>query len=85
LVDALRIRQAALGGSKAPKARGHLPLFMLLAVYTGRRKEAILGLRWANVDLVNRIIDFRRKGQPEKKNKKRGVCSIYDGLLGHLR
>jgi integrase len=56
---------------KASKARGHLPLFMLLAIYTGRRKEAILSLRWANVDLDNGTIDFRRQGQAETK-KKRG-------------
>jgi len=67
-----RLLWAAL---KAPKARGHLPLFLLLAIYTGRRKEAILSLRWANVDLVNGTIDFRRSGQSET-NKKRGTVSV---------
>jgi integrase len=68
----------------APKAGEHLPLFLLIAIYSGRRKEAILGLRWANVDLAQGTIDFRRTGQAETK-KKRGVVRIHRKLLGHLR
>jgi integrase len=67
---------------KASKARGHLPLFMLIAVYTGRRKQAILGLRWAKVDLINGKIDFRRNVE---SNKRRGVVAAHRKLLGHLR
>lgn len=62
----------------------YLRLFILLGLYTGRRKEAILSLRWPQVDLVNGTIDFRRPGQPETK-KKRGKVPIGRKLLGHLR
>jgi integrase len=41
-----------------PLARRHLPLAILLAVYTGRRKEAVSSLRWHQIDLVRGTIDF---------------------------
>jgi integrase len=62
----------------------YLSLFTLLGLYTGRRKEAILSLRWPQVDLVNATIDFRQSGQIETK-KKRGKIPIGPKLLGHLR
>lgn len=61
----------------------HLALFILIGLYTGRRKEAILSLRWPKVDLVRRKIDFRRDGLAETK-KKRGQCAIPSRLLPHL-
>jgi integrase len=67
-----------------PKARLHLPLAILLAVYTGHRKEAVSALRWHQVDLVNGTIDYRRPGEAETK-KKRGKVNIHRKLLGHLR
>lgn len=62
----------------------HLALFILIGIYTGRRKEAILSLRWPKVDLFRRKIDFRRDGLAETK-KKRGQCAIPSRLLPHLR
>jgi len=62
----------------------YLQLFILVGVYTGRRKEAILSLRWPQVNLVNGTIDFRRGNEAETK-KKRGKIPINDKLLGHLR
>lgn len=62
----------------------HLALFILIGLYTGRRKEAILSLRWSKVDLVRRKIDFRREGRQETK-KKRGQCTIPSRLLPHLK
>ncbi len=62
----------------------HLALFILIGLYTGRRKEAILSLRWPKVDLARRRLDFRRDGEPETK-KKRGQCTIPARLLPHLR
>lgn len=62
----------------------HLALFILIGLYTGRRKEAILSLRWPKVDLDRRKIDFRRDGVAETK-KKRGQCAISPRLLPHLR
>lgn len=66
------------------KPQYHLALFILIGIYTGRRKEAILSLRWPKVDLVRRKIDFRRDGLSETK-KKRGQCAIPPRLLFHLR
>jgi integrase len=61
----------------------HLCLFVLLGLYTGRRKEAILSLRWSKVDLTRGKIDFRRDGIAETK-KKRGLCAIPPRLQPHL-
>lgn len=69
---------------KGFRARKHLPFFILLAVYTGRRREAILGLRWTNIDLVHGTIDFRRPGEAET-TKRRGKIMAHRKLLGHLR
>lgn len=75
---------------KDPRCRLHLPLFILTAVYTGRRREAILSLQWQPnmaggwVDLERGIIDFRRAGQAETK-KKRGAIPIPRRLLTFLR
>jgi integrase len=61
----------------------HLALFILLCIYTGRRKEAILSLRWSKVDIVRGKIDFRRDGTAETK-KKRGRCALPARLRPHL-
>jgi integrase len=53
-------------------------------VYTGRRKEAVLGLRWAQIDLARGVIDYRRGGVAETL-KRRGVVKAHRKLLGHLR
>ena len=79
--EAARLLRAARA---LPKARHHLPLMILMALYTARRKEAISALRWHQVDLVNEIIDFRRRGEAET-TKKRGRVKIHRKLLGHLR
>ena len=65
------------------KPQYHLALFILIGIYTGRRKEAILSLRWPKVDLKHNKIDFRRDGVAETK-KKRGICTIPPRLLPHL-
>jgi integrase len=48
--------------ARTPHARTYLPLFVLIGLYTGRRKEAILSLRWPQVDLEARTIDFELAG-----------------------
>jgi integrase len=58
--------------------------FILLGLYTGRRKEAILSLRWPQVDLEAGRIDFEVSGR-RRTNKKRGVIQIPPRLLPHLR
>jgi integrase len=68
-----------------PKARLHLPLFILIGLYTGRRKEALLSLRWPNVDVrQGGLIDFRRHGQAETR-KRRGRVQVARRLMVHLR
>ena len=57
------------------RARLHLPLFILIAVYTGARRSAILGLRWSQVDLEQDRIDFNEPGRA-RTNKRRAIIPI---------
>ena len=41
--EAAALLRAAL---REPRVRLYLPLFILVAIYTGARKEALLSLRW---------------------------------------
>jgi integrase len=59
--EAARLLRAAL---REPRVRLYLPLFILIGLYCGRRKEAILSLRWAQVDLDRGMIDFRTPDAP---------------------
>ena len=49
-------------------ARLHLPLFILIGLYTGARKEAILSLRWSQVDLTSNRIDFKGDSGNQRNN-----------------
>jgi hypothetical protein len=60
-----------------------MPLFIVIGLYTGRRKEAILSLRWPQVDLKGKVIDFDLLGRPVT-DKVRGKIRIPDRLLPHL-
>jgi integrase len=73
-----------LAALREPRVRLYLPLFIMIALYCGRRKEAILSLRWAQVDLDAGRIDFRTPGGPVT-NKRRGLIPIPAKLLSHLR
>ena len=66
-----------------PKARLYMPLFILIALYTGRRKEAILSLRWSRIDLKANTIDFEIAGRARTK-KRRGQIQIPERLRPHL-
>jgi integrase len=80
--EAARLLWAA---RKEPRARLHLPLFILLGLYTGRRKEAILSLRWPAVEArTGGLIDFRKPGENET-TKRRGRVQIPRRLAPHLR
>jgi integrase len=70
--------------ARTPQARLYLPLFILIAVYTGRRKQAILSLRWPQVNLEAGTIDFEIAGRKRTK-KRRGIVKIPPRLLPHLR
>jgi integrase len=78
--EAARLIQAA----RTQQARFYMPLFILIGLYTGRRKQAILGLRWHQINLDAQTIDFEIAGR-KRTNKKRGTIKIPPRLLPHLR
>lgn len=78
--EAARLLLASL---REASVRLYLPLFILLALYTGQRKQAILSLRWSQVDLVNARIDFNSPGTRRTK-KRRAHIPIPRKLLPHL-
>lgn len=67
-----------------PTVRLYLPLFILIALRTGARKEAILSLRWSQVDLQAGRIDFNPVGR-RRTNKRRSRVPIPSRLLLHLK
>jgi integrase len=79
--EAAALLHAALG---EPRVRPYLPLFILISLYTGARKEAILSLRWSQVDLATGRIDFNTPGA-RRTNKRRARIPIPSKLLPHLR
>lgn len=79
--EAARLLKAALA---EPKVRLHLPLFILLGLYTGQRKGAILALRWDMVDLENNRINFQPLDR-RVTNKRRSRIPIPRRLRTHLR
>lgn len=72
-----------LRASRTPQTRLYLPLFILIGLYTGRRAEAVLSLRWPQVDLAAARINFET-GRVRTK-KRRGLVPIPPRLLPHLK
>jgi integrase len=70
--------------SRTSRVRLYLPLFILIGLYTGQRKEAILSLRWSQIDLDNARIDFNSAGR-RRTNKRRSRIPIPKKLLPHLK
>ena len=64
--------------------RLYLPLFIVIALYTGARKDAILSLRWPQVDLERGTIDFNEPGRTQTK-KRRARQPIPDRLMTFLK
>lgn len=62
----------------------HLRIYLLIAMTTGARKGAILGLTWDRVDLQRGRLDFT---DPERAltNKRRTVVPIKSGTIAALR
>ncbi|WP_354049036.1 site-specific integrase [Bradyrhizobium sp. LB12.1] len=79
--EALALYKASM---KEPRVRLHLPLFILIGLYTGQRKEAILSLRWAQVDLRAGLIDFNTPGA-RRTNKRRAHLPVPPTLHRRLR
>jgi integrase len=67
-----------------PQARLHLPLYVLIGLYTGQRRGAILDLTWSQVDLVSGIINFNPPGR-QRTNKRRPIIPVPRSLLAALR
>jgi len=65
-------------------ARWHLSFFILLALYTAARKEAILTLTWSQIDLERGIIDLNKTGG-KITNKRRAIVPIPSKLMTFLR
>lgn len=66
------------------RARLHLPLYALMALYTGQRRGAILDLTWKQVDLVRGVIDFNPPGRLQTM-KRRPIIPVPRSLLAALR
>lgn len=64
--------------------RRHLATFILLAVYTGARKGAILDLTWDRVDLSAGTVDFRLPGVIHAR-KRRAMTALPERVVAHLR
>jgi integrase len=67
-----------------PRSRLHLPLYVMIALYTGQRRGAILELTWPQIDLARGIIDFNQPGRVQTA-KRRPVIPAPRALLAALR
>ena len=61
----------------------HIRLFVTLAINTGARKGALLGLTWQQVDFANRIIYLNPEGRAQT-NKRRAIVPMNDLLYDVL-
>jgi integrase len=69
---------------RQPECRLHLPLFILLGIYTGARMGAILELRFTQIDFEAGKIDFNPPGRDET-DKGRAIIPIPRRLMFFLR
>jgi integrase len=61
----------------------HVRLFIILAITTGARMEAILQLRWEQVDFKHRTINFNQAGR-EQSNKRRPEVPLNERACEEL-
>ncbi|MDE1901476.1 MAG: site-specific integrase [Alphaproteobacteria bacterium] len=81
----LRVREDPRDDRRATsRSRWYAALFIVIALYTGARKTAILNLRWTQVDLDRGLIDFNEPGR-ERTKKGRGRIPIPRRLMTFLR
>lgn len=69
---------------RQPECRLHLPLFILIGIYTGSRMGAILELRFPQIDFENERIDFNPPGR-KQTNKGRAIIPVPRRLMFFLR
>lgn len=81
--EAARLLNAARNA--CARVRLYLPLFILIGLYSGARKEAILSLRWPQVDLEAGRIDFAPIGMRRTTKRKVRAQPIPRRLLTFLR
>lgn len=80
--EAARLLNEARHGGR--ETRSYLPLFIMLGLYTGARKEAILSLHWSQIDMEKRRIRFAVEGRATTK-KRRPTIPIPRRLMTFLR
>jgi integrase len=80
--EAATLLKAAL---KEPRVRSYLPLFILIGLRCGARKDAILSLRWPQVDLERGVVSFKEPGAKVTNKRRADHVPIPSKLLGHLR
>lgn len=64
-------------------ARDYLPLFILMALYTGARKTALLSMRWPQVNFPQRLIKLDSGGIVT--NKRHATIPIPNRLMTFLK
>jgi integrase len=65
----------------ACKPYPHVGTFVRIALMTGQRKEAILSLRWDQVDFNTGLVDFNDPSMPlAHRRKSRGVVPMSEAL-----
>lgn len=70
---------------KASMDYPHVHHFILIALMTGQRKEAILSLRWDQVDFGTGLVDFNDPTVPMAHRRKgRGIVPMSDSLRSLL-
>jgi integrase len=81
---------AMMRAARARPETRHVARFILVAVYSGTRSRAVLGLRWvasANAgwfDLEREVL-YRQGSAEEESRKRRPPARIHRRLLAHLR
>lgn len=78
--EAAKLLNAARNGRS--DVRRYLPLFIVLGLYTGARKEALLSLNWTQVNFQTRRINF---ANGTTTNKRRAHIPIPNPLMTFLR
>lgn len=61
--------------------RGHLPLFLVIALNTGMRKREILTLKWEHVDFKNRYLVVTKERSKSGKPRKVDMNSVVEEEL----